>query len=476
VSITKKGSFPEWYQSVIFDAKLIDNASVKGCYIIRPQAVAIWNNIKNELNKRIEEMGVEEYIFPLLIPQSFLEREKDHIEGFAPEVAVVTHAGGSSLKEPLVIRPTSETIIHSLFSKWINSWRDLPLKVNQWANVVRWEKRPRAFLRSTEFWWQEGHTAHATEEEARNEVLQSIMMYEDVIQNRLAIPTIRGKKPDHERFAGAEETHTLEGCMGDGKALQMATSHLLGVGFCEQFSIHYRTKENILMRPSLTSWGATTRLLGALIMVHGDDKGIVVPPAISPVTCVSILLKGEDDLVEIEMKNKIALWNKKTEKNFLLDTSYEHSIGERIYHWEKRGIPFQFLFGKKEMDNGIITIKIRDNGEKITTTEENIVEILEKLCDEQQKRLYQRALNHQKSFLYATDSFNDIMKMEDEKFFIISWCGCKEIIKKIKEPGWTIRCFIDENKHKEMISDIINMPCAGCKEKIGKATLVARAY
>ena len=294
-----KNNFAEWYQEVVQQAELADHSPTRGSMVVRPYGCAIWERIKDILDKRIKETGHENAMFPLLIPESFIKREASHVAGFAPELAVVTHAGGKLLEEPLVVRPTSETIIHYMFARWIKSWRDLPMKINQWANVVRWEMRPRAFLRTTEFYWQEGHTAHETYEQAEQEALMMMQEYVNLAHNYLAIPVITGEKTPHERFPGAEKTLTFEAMMQDGKALQMGTSHQLSQKFAESFEIKFQDRDGNLAMPHLTSWGVTTRLIGAIIMVHGDEKGLVLPPKIAPiqVVIIPIFKKGTDNAV-----------------------------------------------------------------------------------------------------------------------------------------------------------------------------------
>lgn len=287
-------NFSDWYNEVIYQAELADLSPVRGCIVIRPYGYAMWENIKGRLDERIKATGHENASFPLFIPESFLKKEAKHVEGFAPEVAVVTHAGGKELEEPLIVRPTSETMIHFMFAKWLRSWRDLPLKVNQWCNVVRWEMRTRPFLRTTEFFWQEGHTAHETLQEAETEVQTMLNEYVDLAQNWLAIPVFAGQKPESERFPGAEKTFTFEGIMPDGKALQMGTSHLLSQNFAKSFEMQFQDREGALAHPYLTSWGATTRLIGAVVMSHGDEKGLILPPKIAPIQVVIIPIYKTD--------------------------------------------------------------------------------------------------------------------------------------------------------------------------------------
>jgi prolyl-tRNA synthetase len=280
--------FAQWYHEIIYQAELVDQSPVRGCMVIHPYGYALWEHIKHQLDTRIKETGHQNAAFPLLIPESFLKKEATHVAGFAPELAVVTIAGGKELEEPLVVRPTSETIIHYMFAQWIKSWRDLPLKINQWANVVRWEMRTRPFLRTTEFFWQEGHTAHETLQEAEQEVLLMLSEYVDLAQNWLAIPVITGQKSAHERFPGAIKTMTFEGIMPDGRALQMGTSHLLSQSFAHAFDMKFQDRQGNLAYPFLTSWGTTTRLVGALVMAHGDQKGLVMPPKVAPIQVVII--------------------------------------------------------------------------------------------------------------------------------------------------------------------------------------------
>ena len=302
-----KDQFPEWYNEVIYKSELVDHSPTKGTAVIRPYGYSIWEKIHQLLDKRIKEVGVKNAYFPLLIPESFLNKEKKHVEGFAPELAVVTHAGGKKLEEPLVVRPTSETIIYHMFSRRIKSWRDLPLKINQWANVVRWELRTRPFLRTSEFLWQEGHTAHYSAEEAEEMSKQMLEIYVDIAENYLAIPVIPGEKSESERFAGADHTYTFEAMMQDGKALQMGTSHVLAQSFPAAFGIQFQDKDGKMRVPHCTSWGVSTRLIGALVMVHGDQNGLIIPPKIAPITgvVIPILKKNADNSAVLEMADKV---------------------------------------------------------------------------------------------------------------------------------------------------------------------------
>jgi len=361
-----KKDFAGWYQDVIFESELVDSAPTRGCFVIRPYGYSIWENIKKILDKKIKELGADNAYFPLLIPESFLKKEAEHVEGFAPEVAVVTHAGGKKLNEPLVVRPTSETIIYYMFAKWIKSWRDLPLNINQWANIVRWEMRPRAFLRTTEFLWQEGHTAHATKGEAIEMAIAARDMYKDFMENFLAIPVIAGKKTDSEKFAGAEETYCLEAIMPDGKGLQMGTTHLLSHEFPKSFDIEFQDKEGKMQTPYCSSWGVSTRMMGGLIMSHGDEKGLVIPPNIAPVQVVIIpIFKNENEksgvmavVKTIEEKlNNIAI-------RVETDNDFSSSPGSRFYKSELKGIPLRIEIGPKDIEKNQVVLANRIEADK----------------------------------------------------------------------------------------------------------------
>ncbi len=357
--------FPRWYQDVVAKAELAENGPVRGTMVIRPTAWAIWENIQSELDRRIKRAGVDNAYFPLFIPQSFLSKEAEHVEGFAPELAVVTHGGGKELDEPVVVRPTSETIINHYFSKWIQSYRDLPLLLNQWANVVRWELRPRIFLRSTEFLWQEGHTCHASEAEAREFALDILHnVYEETVRDVLAIPVLLGRKTERERFAGATATWTMEAMMGDGKALQMGTSHELGQNFGGAFDTTYATAEGGTDYVWQTSWGASTRLLGGLIMSHGDDRGLGLPPAVAPTQCVVIVVKDGDGVADAAAVIVAEL--KANGVRVKLDGRADVAFGRRSTDHELRGVPTRVEVGPRDLAEGNVTLVRRDTGEKLS--------------------------------------------------------------------------------------------------------------
>jgi prolyl-tRNA synthetase len=355
--------FPRWYQDVVAKAELADNGPVRGTMVIRPYGYAIWERMQAEIDDRIKAAGVSNAYFPLLIPESYLRREAEHVEGFSPELAVVTHGGGKKLEEPVVVRPTSETIINSYFAKWIQSYRDLPLLINQWSNVVRWELRPRLFLRTTEFLWQEGHTAHVTESEARAFALQILAdVYTDVMENVLAIPVLAGRKTERERFAGATTTWTCESMMRDGKALQMGTSHELGQNFARAFEITYLDESGTQSYVWQTSWGASTRLMGALVMVHGDDDGLRLPPRLAPVQVVVVLARADDGAGEAAAA--VAAELRETGLRVELDTRTDTSFGRRVVDWELKGVPLRVEVGPRDLAEGIVVVARRDTGTK----------------------------------------------------------------------------------------------------------------
>ena len=356
--------FPQWYLDVIAQADLAEHAEVRGCIIFKPYGYALWEAIQQDLNQRIKDLGVSNVYFPLLIPESVLQKEKDHIEGFAPECAVVTHGGGKELTEKLYIRPTSETIIYSTFSKWVQSHRDLPLKINQWANVVRWEMRTRPFLRTLEFLWQEGHTCHSSKEDADAMVNAALTMYADFDREMLAIPVVTGKKPEHEKFAGALYTLTTEALARDGKAIQAGTSHNLGQGFSEAYDVKYLSKEGKQERPWMTSWGLSTRIIGTLIVVHGDEKGLRIPPAIAPIQVVIVPIYKTDDEKAAVLAAAKELAASFDDIRVKIDDREEKSPGFKFAEWEVKGVPVRIELGPKDLEKQQATIVRRDTSEK----------------------------------------------------------------------------------------------------------------
>ena len=463
--------FSGWYNEVVFRAELVDQAPVRGSFVIRPYGYALWEQVRNELDQRIRETGHKNAAFPLLIPESFLKREAKHVEGFAPEVAVVTHAGGKKLEEPLVIRPTSETIVHAMFARWISSWRDLPLKINQWANIVRWELRTRPFLRTTEIHWQEGHTAHATRQEAQEEVQIMLNEYVRLAQDYLAIPVITGQKSALERFPGAEETHTFEALMPDGKALQMGTSHLLLPSFAESFSIQYQDQSGTLMQPHLTSWGVTTRLLGATVMMHGDQSGLILPPKVAPIQAVliPIFAKGKDADTVRNAIDTAAQSLKNVGVRVEVDADTSEHPGSKFYRWELKGVPLRIEIGPRDLKNGVATIFNRLSKERTAVPLDGLVKAIPDMLDTFQTALFERAQAKFQSLLHRGENLESFGKSleDDGGMYQTGWCGldaCEQELKKYKAGT---RCVL-------ATTECAN--CFACGKKSVHDVLVAKGY
>ncbi len=438
--------FAEWYQAVVYQAELADQAPVRGCMVIRPYGYAIWEQMQGYLDQKFKETGHQNAAFPLLIPLSFLQKEADHVEGFAPEVAVVTHAGGKKLEEPLVVRPTSETIIHHMYARWLRSWRDLPIKLNQWCSVVRWEMRPRPFLRTTEFWWQEGHTAHETEEEARAEAETMHRVYFDFVQNILAIPATAGIKPEHEKFAGADATYTIESMMQDGKAVQMCTSHRISQSFAKAFDMKFQDRAGNLAYPYLTSWGSTTRLIGAMIMTHGDQKGLVLPPAIAPIQIVIVpIVKADNKEAVLTYARSLEQELKAAKIRVTLDGREDMTPGAKFYEWELKGIPLRIEIGPRDIASGHIVVVQRHTGTKNTINNDAPAQTIEKLLQDTQQDLFERAQQRQEAQWFRTDEplsvFGPKLKATNG-FYQVGWNGSVEAVEALKEFQGTIRCIL----------------------------------
>jgi len=457
--------YSQWYLDVIEAADLAENAPVKGCMIIKPYGYALWEKTQSILDDKFKSTGVENAYFPMLIPERLLKREENHVEGFAPEVAVVTHAGGKKLEEPLVVRPTSETIMYEVFSKWIHSHRDLPLLINQWANVIRWEMRTRLFLRTTEFLWQEGHTVHATNEQAEERALMMLNVYKDFAENYMAIPVIPGKKSESEKFAGAQSTYTIEAMMQDGKALQFSTSHNLGQNFAKVFDVKFLDEESNSQFGWQTSWGLSTRTIGGLIMTHSDDKGLVLPPKIASiqVVIVPIIPKEWDKQLVDEEANTILTNLSKMGIKTKLDSREQLRPGEKFYEWEKKGVPIRIEIGPKDIAANSVVIVRRDTGEKKTVLlselNENIVATLDliqsNLFNTAQKRLIENTVevNTWEEFTQA---------IEDGKFALAHWDESKETEAQIKEEtGATIRCIPLDQKKEDGVCIKSGKPSSG---------------
>ena len=460
--------FAQWYTDVVKKAELIEYSSVKGCMVIKPAGYAIWEKIQAEVDRRFKATGVENVYMPMFIPESLLQKEKDHVEGFAPEVAWVTHGGLEPLQERMCVRPTSETLFCDFYKNDIQSHRDLPRLYNQWCSVVRWEKTTRPFLRSREFLWQEGHTAHATHEDAQARTELMLNVYADFCEEVLAIPVIKGRKTDKEKFAGAEATYTIEALMHDGKALQSATSHNFGDGFAKAFGIQYTNKDNTLKYVHQTSWGLSTRLIGAIIMAHGDDNGLVLPPRIAPtqVMIVPIQQKKEGILEKcMEVKDMLSNFSVKVDDS-------DKSPGWKFSESEMRGIPVRVELGPKDMEANQAVLVRRDTHEKITVSLDNIAEEVGTLLETIQKDMFERAKAHREAHTYVARTFDEFVKTVEEKpgFVKAMWCGDRACEDKIKElTTATSRCMPFEQEH---LADT----CVCCGKPAVKMVYWGKAY
>ena len=460
--------FAQWYTDVVKKAELIDYSAVKGCMIIKPAGYAIWENIQKELDARFKATGVENVYMPLFIPESLLQKEKDHVEGFAPEVAWVTQGGLNPLQEKLCVRPTSETLFCDFYKNIIESYRDLPKVYNQWCSVVRWEKETRPFLRSREFLWQEGHTAHATAEDAEARTIQMLNLYATFCEEVLAIPVIKGQKTEKEKFAGAKDTYTIEALMHDGKALQSGTSHNFGDGFAKAFGIQYTDKDNTLKYVHQTSWGMTTRLIGAIIMVHGDNSGLVLPPRIAPVkVCIVPIMQNKEGVLDkaYELKNRLERFSAKVD-----DT--DKTPGWKFAEQEMRGIPLRVEVGPKDIANNQCVIVRRDTREKLVCSLDEIESTVETLLETIQKDMLERARTHRDSHTYVATTYDEFKDIVANKpgFVKAMWCMDEACENKIKEDTTaTSRCMPFE---QEQLSD----KCVCCGRPAKKMVYWGRAY
>lgn len=441
----RSADYSQWYLDIVNKAELADYSSVRGCMVIKPHGYAIWETIQKELDKRIKETGHVNAYFPLLIPQSYLQKEADHVKGFAPEVAVVTKAGGEDLAEPLVIRPTSEAIIGESYSKWVHSWRDLPIMINQWANVVRWEMRTRPFLRTSEFLWQEGHTAHASEKEAETETLNVLnKIYADFAERVLAVPVIVGQKSEKEKFAGALRTYAIEAMMQDGKALQMGTSHNLGQNFAKAFNIQYQTEDNITEYAWTTSWGVSTRLIGGLIMAHSDDDGLVCPPLVAPVQVVIVPISDNEKDQKSVMEVADEVYGElKDNYRVKLDDRDFMSAGFKFNGWEVKGVPVRIEIGPRDVESGSVVMARRDipgKDGKITVKLDEVAKKAKDLLDDIQDNLFYRAKKRQEQHLINVNNYDEFKKSIEGNFVKAYWAGTSADEDKIQqETKATIR-------------------------------------
>lgn len=460
---TRSKDFSQWYLDIIQHAKLADYSPVKGCMVIRPNGYSIWEKMQKVLDGKFKDTGHKNAYFPLFIPESFIKREAQHVEGFAPELAIVTHAGGKKLEEPLVVRPTSETIINSMFAKWIQSYRDLPLLINQWCNVVRWELRTRPFLRTAEFLWQEGHTCHETEAEAEEEVLKMLEVYRVFAEDYMAMPVFCGRKTDTERFAGALRTYCIEALMQDGKALQAGTSHNLGQNFARAFGTEFQSRAGVKEFVWQTSWGVSTRLIGGLIMTHSDDKGLVLPPRLAPIHVVIVpIFKTPEEREEVLSRAKLiadALKAWPTQKAQLggpvsvhIDNDETKSPGWKFAEWEVQGVPVRIELGPKDLAKGQAVIARRDTSEKAPANFPDIPAKVLELLAEIQEGLFKRALEFRDKNVHQVNDYEEFKRVLDEKggFVNAHWDGTAETEKLIKEETKaTIRCIPLKNAQEE---------------------------
>lgn len=468
--------FAKWYTDICMKAELVSYTSVKGCMVIRPYGYAIWENIQRILDGRFKELGHENVCMPMFIPESLLQKEKDHVEGFAPEVAWVTHGGSEKLEDRLCVRPTSETLFCEHYSNIVHSYRDLPKLYNQWVSVVRWEKTTRPFLRSREFLWQEGHTIHETAEEAIEETERMLNCYADFCEHDLAMPVVKGRKTESDKFAGAEATYAIEALMHDGKALQAGTSHYFGDGFARAFDIQFTGRDNKLAYPHQTSWGVTTRLIGAVIMTHGDDNGLVLPPAVAPVQAVIVPIAQHKEGV-LDEAQKIYDKLKACGIRVKLDDS-NNSPGWKFAEYEMKGVPVRVEIGPKDIENGQCVVATRYNGEKITVSLENMLETLKDTVIEMLERtipegMYKKAAENRENKTYRCKTMDEIKAALEEKgdgFVKAMWCGDEACEDKVKEiTGVGSRCIPFD---QEEIDDV----CVCCGKPAKKMVLWGKAY
>ncbi|WII39608.1 proline--tRNA ligase [Paenibacillus thiaminolyticus] len=465
--------FSRWYIDVIKKAELMDYSPVRGCIVFRPDGYEIWEHIKDELDRRFKETGHRNAYFPLFIPESFFQKEKEHVEGFNPELPWVTEAGGEQLEEKLAIRPTSETMIGHMYAKWIQSYRDLPVLINQWANVVRWEKRTLPFLRTSEFLWQEGHTAHETEAEAREETMRMLTIYREFVEDYLAIPVIEGQKTPSEKFAGAVDTFSIEAMMKDGRAVQAGTSHYLGTNFSVAFNIQFLGRENELEYAHTTSWGVSTRLIGSLIMVHGDDRGLVLPPKVAPTQVIMIPIgpaKLRDQVVG--RADELFAELKRAGIRVRMDDRSDISPGWKFNEYEMRGVPVRLEIGPRDMENGVCVLVSRVSGEKRIVEQSKLAEEVKRMLNDVHQEMYERARQFRDDHFYAVNTLDEMKALMEEKrgFTLAGWCGSDACEKHVKdETGATSRNipFAAQESKKT---------CLVCGEEAKHTVVFARAY
>jgi prolyl-tRNA synthetase len=469
----KSEDFARWYTDLVRRAELADYSPVKGCMVIRPYGYAIWELIQRSLDERIKATGHVNAYFPLFIPQSLLTREADHVEGFAPQVGWVTRGGQDELEEPLAIRPTSEAIIGTMYAKWIQSWRDLPVLINQWANVVRWEKVTRLFLRTTEFLWQEGHTAHETDQEAEDETLRILEMYREFHETELAMPVIAGRKTDSEKFAGALRTYSIEALMGDGRALQAGTSHNLGQNFAKAFNIQFQARDKTLQYVWGTSWGVTTRMIGGLIMTHGDDSGLVLPPRVAPYQVVIVpISRGNWRESVLPRASQIQHDLRARQIRVTLDDRDSYTPGWKFSEWELRGVPLRLEIGPKDIEKSQVVLVRRDTREKLPVPIDGLPERIMAILAEIQQNLFNRALKFREDHTTRTDSYDQFKAiMEGRPGFVLApWCGSAACEADIKtETQATIR-------NLPLTAATLSGGCIKCGRAAATEAYFAKAY
>ena len=459
--------FPQWYTDVVLKTKLVDYGPVKGTMVIRPYGYAIWENIQREMDARFKAKGIENAYFPLLIPMSFFTKEAEHVEGFAPEVAVVTHAGGEELAEPLAIRPTSETIIGNMYSKWLQSYRDLPILINQWANVMRWEKTTRPFLRTSEFLWQEGHTAHSSEEEAMQKTLEMLEVYKEFAENCLAMPVITGRKTEKEKFAGAVATYGMEAMMKDGKSLQSGTTHFLGQNFAKAFDIKYLDKDGAQKYAYTTSFGVSTRLIGGLIMTHGDERGLVLPPKVAPIQVVIVPIAAKKGGV-VEKCEEIKTKLEKAGLRVKFDNS-DNSPGWKFNEWEMKGVPLRLELGPRDIEEGKAIIFRRDTLQKGSYALEDIENAVVNLLNGVQKDMLDAARVRRDNKIIKAENSEELLKgVECGNFVKAGWCGCRACEDEVKAKTAASARVLAEGETSKT--------CVVCGKKAEHTVIFARAY
>ncbi|MDO7905794.1 proline--tRNA ligase [Paenibacillus sp. JX-17] len=472
--ITPQGEdFSRWYIDVIKKADLMDYSPVRGCIVFRPDGFEIWEHIQSAMDARFKETGHRNAYFPMFIPESFFQKEKEHVEGFNPELPWVTEAGGEKLEERLAVRPTSETIFGHMYSKWIQSYRDLPVLINQWANVVRWEKRTLPFLRTSEFLWQEGHTAHENETEAREETMKMLQVYREVVEGVLAIPVITGQKTPSEKFAGAVDTFSIEAMMKDGRAVQAGTSHYMGTNFAVAFDIKYLNRDNVQEYVHTTSWGTSTRLIGAMIMVHGDDRGLALPPKVAPTQVIMIPIgppKTRDAVVG--RTDELYAELKKAGIRVKVDDRADVRPGWKFNEYEMRGVPVRLEIGPRDMENGVCVLVSRITGEKKVVQQDNLVEEVQQMLDQVHNEMFSRAQQFMEDHFYDVDTLDEMKTLMDQKrgFTLAGWCGSNECEDKVKEvTGATSR-------NIPFKPEVEKKTCLCCGQEAKHTVVFARAY